>query len=260
MAPGTGDQDGPDRDHELFRFNGFEFERVPAARASRSPWTRTANHGWCASSGAIARMVDGEWQRLPGSATDISVGADGGVWAIGSRAPARSATTSSAALGCDWEAVDGAAIRVAVSPAGEPWIVNDRGYIFRRLGGRWHRVQHGAIDIAFGADGNCWIAGIDGGKHGGNSVYRWNGRDWDKTDGAAVRIAVTPNGLPWLVNIRGGVYPQAPRSVAARHHVSRPCAHRGPPVVPKSLVARSEVRARSQPAPTARRADVPWLP
>ncbi len=204
MAPGTGDQDGPDRDHELFRFNGFEFEGCPA-RASRSPWTRMANHGWCA-----VRRDRAHGGRRVAEAAGIGDrhlgGCRCGVWAIGSRDAWRPDVLRW--MGCDWETVVGAAIRVAVSPAGEPWIVNDRGYIFRRLGGRWHRVQHGVIDIAFGADGNCWIAGIDGGKHGGNSVYRWNGRDWDKTDGAAIRIAVTPNGLPWLVNIRGGVYPR----------------------------------------------------
>ncbi len=206
MVPGTGDQDGPDAEYELFRFNGFEFDRVPGEGVALSvdpdgqPWL-------VRRSGAIARRVGEQWQELPGAATDISVGADGSVWAIGTRAVPGGHEVLHW-TGEDWEEVDGGGLRVAVSPAGEPWIVDDRGFIFRRLGGRWHRVQHGAIDIAFGSDGNCWIAGIDGGKHGGNSVYRWNGRDWDKTDGAAIRIAVTPNGLPWLVNIRGGVYPR----------------------------------------------------
>jgi hypothetical protein len=99
-------------------------------------------------------------------------------------------------------------VHIAVSPDGSPWIVDDEGAIFCWLGSRWHRVIGGAVDIAFGADGNCWIAGRDGGRHGGNGVYLWNGREWDMTDGAANRIAVAPTGLPWLVNIRGGVYPR----------------------------------------------------
>ncbi len=206
MAEGTGHMDGPDQEYELFRFNGFEFERVPGEGVALSvdpdgqPWI-------VRRSGAIMRRVKDSWQELPGKATDISVGADGSVWAIGAKdIPGGHEVLEWTGQG--WEEVDGAGVCIAVSPTGEPWIANDKGYIFRRIGGRWHRVQHGAIDIAFGADGNCWIAGIDGAKHGGNSVYRWNGRDWDKIDGAAIRIGVTPVGLPWLVNIRGGVYPR----------------------------------------------------
>lgn len=206
MALGTGHQDDSTLDYELFRFNGFDFDRVPGEGVALSvdpdgePWL-------VRRSGSIVRRVGSGWSEVPGSATDISVGADGSVWAIGRRDLAGGHEVLRWA-GDDWKEVEGAGVRIAVSPSGEPWIVDDRGFIFRRLGGRWHRVQHGAIDIAFGADGNCWIVGIDGGKHGGNSVYRWNGRDWDRIDGAAIRIAVTPNGLPWLINIRGGVYPR----------------------------------------------------
>jgi hypothetical protein len=203
---------GADRDAAcgLFRWDGFSWIQSAGKGVALSvapdgePWVIDAD-------GRISRRVAGAWEVFPGFANDISVGDDGTAWIVG---------TNSRPGGFDvcrwngsaWDCVDGAATRIAVAGDGLPWIINDRGNIFRRLGGRWHQVLGGALDIAAGADGNVWIAGMDGGRHGGYGVHRWNGREWDSIDGAAIRIGVAPNGLPWLVNIRGNVY---------RRHVQR---------------------------------------
>jgi hypothetical protein len=107
---------------------------------------------------------------------------------------------------CD--CVPGGAVRIAVSPDGSPWIVDDEGAVFRWLGSRWHRVIGDAVDIAFGADAELLDCRRGRRTARRTGVSLWNGREWDMTDGAANRIAVAPNGLPWLVNIRGGVYPR----------------------------------------------------
>ncbi len=198
--------DRGDLDYELFRWNGLEFDRVEgegvavAVDPDGEPWL-------VRNDGTIRRRVAGAWETVPGTARDISVGADGAVWAVGTE----SVEDGYAVLrwtGSAWERIDRGATRIAVAPDGEPWITTDSGFIFRRLAGRWHRLPNAAIDIAFGADGNCWIAGMDGGRHGGNSVYRYNGREWDKIDGATIRVGATSNGMVWLINIRGGVYPR----------------------------------------------------
>ncbi|MCL8024476.1 hypothetical protein [Nocardioides bruguierae] len=211
LPEGYGHREAEVENYELFTFDGFDLVRVEGEGVAVS--ADPDGHPYLVQRDGtiLRRTAAGAWETLPGTATDIGVGADGTVWAIGTQEVpgGRQIMRLDGAPGEEaWTVVDGGGIRVAVAPDGEPWVADADGLLWRRLGGRWHRLPHGAIDVAIGADGNVWIAGIEGGKHGGNGVHRWNGRDWDTCDGAAIRLAVTPNGLPWLVNIRGGVYPR----------------------------------------------------
>ncbi len=118
------------------------------------------------------------WQQLPGAATDISVGTDGSVWALGVTQVAGgydiyhwNATTWT------WSAVRGGAVRIAVDPSGSPWIITNVGTIFHwdagpcvhvpGLGpcvhvpglGTWLQVPGLAREISIGADGSIWTLG-----------------------------------------------------------------------------------------------------
>ena len=71
------------------------------------------------------------WERMPGAASDIAVGANGAVWVVGAT-PVDGGFAIHRWTGARWERVRGGAVEVAVDPEGRPWVVNDRGAIFRR--------------------------------------------------------------------------------------------------------------------------------
>lgn len=65
----------------------------------------------------------------PGAATDISVGANGSVWVIGTKTVA-----GGHAIyrwnGTGWTAAAGGAVTIAVDPSGHPWVTNSSHQIY----------------------------------------------------------------------------------------------------------------------------------
>jgi len=58
-----------------------------------------------------------------------------------------------------WKQVDGAAVRIAMDQEGLPWVINDRGAVYRRTGpyapeGSWQEVAGSARDFVVGPDGS----------------------------------------------------------------------------------------------------------
>ena len=109
---------------------------------------------------AAVEMV---WERLPGHAKDIGVGADGSAWIIGS------ANRNGIAYrwgGTNWVATDGSGVFIAVGPAGDPWVVDIDSKLRHRMNDQWVLItEHGsATEVGIGADGTVLIAG-------GNSCY-----------------------------------------------------------------------------------------
>ncbi len=168
-----------------------------AATGTGVPWTVD-------SEGGIYRRTRNSWQRMPGLAKDIGVGANGSVWITGTDATGGGYGIYSW-NGSDWTRIDGGAVRIAVAPDGAPWIVNSEGGIYRRTRNSWQRMPGLANDIGVGANGSVWIIGTDA-TGGGYGIYHWNGSNWTRIDGGAVRIAVAPDGAPWIVNSEGGIY------------------------------------------------------
>lgn len=70
------------------------------------------------------------WTEIPGGAKDISVGADGSAWVIGTRQ-----TGGGYEIykwnGSNWGVVEGGAVAITVDPQGNAWVVNDAGKIYR---------------------------------------------------------------------------------------------------------------------------------
>jgi len=138
------------------------------------------------------------WQRMPGEAIDVGVGADGSVWVVG---------TDERAGGFGiyywdgntWLRVEGGAVRIDVDPSGNPWIVNDRHELYRYRDGIWQHLPGEARDVGIGANGAVWVVS-------GGGVYRWNGIGWDRTSGSATRIDVGPSGQPWVVDSTNDIY------------------------------------------------------
>ena len=89
------------------------------------PWIAT-------STGAIYQRAAGEWQRRPGIARDIDVGADGSVWVVGTNTAVGGFAVYEW-TGSTWRLVSGGADRIASDPAGQAWVVNLPGEVYRRL-------------------------------------------------------------------------------------------------------------------------------
>jgi hypothetical protein len=166
---------------------------------------------------------------VPGLAHDIGAGADGSVWAIGGDEQ----PTGYGIYrwnGAGWDQVAGAAVRIAVDPSGNPWVVDGVNQIFRWVNGAWQNVPGLAQDIGIGADGSVWVIGapsgvafgqrmwdsgigVDGSvwaatnpDPGGYGIYKWTGSSWEQVAGAGVRIAADPRGNAWVVNRAGGIF------------------------------------------------------
>jgi len=138
------------------------------------------------------------WQRMPGEATDIGIGAEGSVWVVGSD-ERDGGFGIYQWTGSNWIRAAGAAVRIDIDPSGNPWIVNDRHELYRYRDGIWQHLPGEARDVGIGANGAVWVVS-------GGGVFRWNGISWDRTSGSATRIDVSPSGQPWVVDSTGDVY------------------------------------------------------
>jgi hypothetical protein len=148
---------------------------------------------------AIAFAQTPMWNKFPGVATDIGVGADGSLWVIGGD-PVGSSYSIYHWTGSAWQKMPGGGIRIAVSPQGIPWVINDTNNIFRWNGTSWQLMPGNALDIGIGADGSVWCLGMNGAPH------KWDGNNWQMIDGGATNIAVDPKGDPWVVNGADQIY------------------------------------------------------
>lgn len=155
-------------------------------------------HAAVVSSNLLGIDTQPKWQRLLGHASDIGVGADGSVWAIGTDERGGGFGIYQW-LGSSWQRVDGGAVRIDVGPDGVPWIVNDDQDIYRRQDGVWQRMGGNARDIGIGADGSVWVTS-------GGGTYRYDEGNWVGVRGSGERIDVDQNGIPWVFASDGKIY------------------------------------------------------
>ncbi|MCE2915913.1 MAG: hypothetical protein LW768_10255 [Rubrivivax sp.] len=178
---GTNPQPGG---YDIYRWNGREWSRVDGAgariavNARGEPWVVNAN-------GLIYSRNGNRWREMPGRASDIGIGG-GEVWIIGTN-PQPGGYDIYRWSGSTWSRVAGAAVRIAVGPRGEPWVVNADGMIYRRVGNQWTEVPGRARDIAVSSTGVAWVIGIDP-SPGGFFIYHWNGSAFQRVEGAAAQI------------------------------------------------------------------------
>lgn len=146
----------------------------------------------------------GGWTKMPGNATQVAVGKNGAIWAVGVDAQAGGYSIYRMVNG-QWQKVPGAGVRIAVDPDGNAWVVNSNHEIFRWTGSQFVRMSGAATDIAIGANGAVWVLGTQA-TNGGYAPNYWNGSSWAVIAGGGVRIAVQDNGNPAVVNNRGEIY------------------------------------------------------
>ncbi len=184
---------------DLFARVGNDWKAVPGSGV------RIAAHpngeAWVANvKGEIWKLdINGGATRMPGSANDIGIGANGHVWVVGTN-PVPGGYGIHRWSGNGWSSIPGGAVRVAVDPQGVPWVVNDGGTIFRLDPKGWQTMPGGAKDIGIGANGAIWITGTDG------ALYRWTGSGWGRTSGIGTDVAVDKTGRSWHINGAFNIY------------------------------------------------------
>ena len=148
--------------------------------------------------------------QIAGKGTDIGIGADSVVYVVGNVTVSSTGGYSISKLVGNSlvKLPDCAAIRVAVSPQGVPWVINKSNLIFRYNGTTWDQLPGTGTDIGIGADGSVFVIGtLDVSPTGGYNIMKWNGTGWDTLPNCAgIHIAVSPQGIPWVVNKSNIVY------------------------------------------------------
>ena len=138
--------------------------------------------------------------RMPGLANEIGVSRNGAAFVIGTSPCIGSGCTVYAFRNANWQSLPGTATRVAADPAGNPWVINQQGNIFRYSGSSFVQQPGLASDIAIGADGSVFVIGTGPCNASGCTVYKFDGSRFIPYPGTGVRIAVDPSGNPWIVN------------------------------------------------------------
>jgi hypothetical protein len=147
---------------------------------------------------------------MPGGGSDIGVGSNNRAWIIGGIPVGndfgiwfwREST-------CSWnpDPARGAAIRIAVSPEGIPWVINSQQRIFeQKITGTWTEPQPTgrASAIGVGPNESAWVIGaVNGGSNG--AAYAWNGTTFAFASSTFTmkEISVGSDGTPWAL-VNGG--------------------------------------------------------
>jgi hypothetical protein len=139
--------------------------------------------------GALNLQFAPGWMARGELANDVGVGADGTAWIITNTSTAGGYTIQR--LGGHF-LTPGGALRIAVDPVGNAWVVNNTNQIYKWNGSYFQLMPGLALDIGIGSNGSIWVIGND------HQTYYWNGSNWTLVSGSGVHIAVDTAGNPWI--------------------------------------------------------------
>jgi hypothetical protein len=145
---------------------------------------------------SAGQALAAEWEQVPGEASAIAIGANGEVWAVSGSLREPGGYAVYHWNGERFARVPGAAaVRIAVDPFGNPWVVDSFNNLVHWSGGAWQKVRGSAKDVGIGADGSVWTVGIEGG------LYQYRAGNLEKRfPGNFVRVAVDSSGEPWPID------------------------------------------------------------
>ena len=138
---------------------------------------------------------DGAWLRMPGTAADISINADGQAYVVSpGGTPWRWDKVEQR-----WRRMSGRFVRIAAAEGNRPWAVDADGVVFHYNGLWWEDKDKGVGDVAADTNGNVYIAKTNG------EIKKWYplSSEWRPFEGSAKRIALDAVGQPWVVAADG---------------------------------------------------------
>jgi hypothetical protein len=182
-------------------------------------------------------FITGQWTLFPGPSNctiDLAVGGDNQLVALGCAQNATGNYLYYVWTGSLWAlpaAAPGAGVRVAISPEGLPWMIDNKNVVWRwengGIGG-WYNVGSGATAIGAGPNrtqgatgiANVWT--ISNVSAGGSDFYpyTWNGTAFVQGSSVTAKeISVGADGTPWIVTSTNKVarWGGSWRSLASRH-------------------------------------------
>lgn len=137
------------------------------------------------------------WVRMPGTAADISINADGQAYVVSpGGTPWRWDKVEQR-----WRRMSGNFVRIAAAVGNRPWAVNADGVVYHYNGLWWEDKDKGVGDVAADAAGNVYIAKTNG------EIRKWYplSSEWRPFAGSAWRIALDGAGQPWVVAGDGAI-------------------------------------------------------
>ncbi len=166
--------------------------------------------GLCSLSVPVAAL-EISWQRMPGKGKDISVGADGSVFVVGSGDGNEPLYRWN---GTAWENRGGSAVLVAVGPAGDPWALDKYSNLAHFTDGQWQPVvQNGSVtDVSVGTNGTVYVVGgafCNCGKVFNEKIYRLDGTNFVASGVSGVVVHPDPAGVLWSVDASTAIHRSA---------------------------------------------------
>lgn len=137
---------------------------------------------------------------IPGSLTQVAVGADGSVWGINEfeQIYTWDASTSS------WINIPGSLAQIAVGSSGAVWGINYQQHIYEwdSAQSQWRQIPGLLKQIAVGADGDVW--GLDA----ASGIWHYNAQAgyFSEVPGALTQIVAGSAGTVYGLNANGGIY------------------------------------------------------
>lgn len=183
----------------IYKVYGDKLNKLPLCAGLRiavgpdgKPWVVN-------KSNLIYRFTDSTsaWHQVPGTATDIGIGADGSTFIIGTDDVSPSGGKSILKFnGTDWSVMpECSGIHISVDQHGIPYVANLSNIVYKYDGTRlWTPIPGvSANDIGIGADGSVFVTGTGTSP----AVAKLTGTAWNPfaiTAASATSIAVRPDG------------------------------------------------------------------
>ena len=178
-----------DAEEQRWRKMSGNFVRISAAEGNR-PWAINAE-------GVVYRYNGLWWENKDTEVADVAADTQGNVYI----AKVSGEIKKWYPLRSEWRPIEGAAYRIALDMAGNPWTIGRDGQVRSFDGKDWVTMPGRATDIAIGGNNTVVIADAEG------QIRIWTParRSWHLVAGinGANATAVTPDGGPWAV-IEGG--------------------------------------------------------
>ena len=151
-----------------------------------------------------AAQLGSRWEAVPGQVSDVAIGSNGQVWAVGDK-PSGAGYQVFRRDGAKWTQVTGGLVNIGVDPMANAWGTDQTNTLWNHDGRKWQKLPGKAIDIACGPEGSVFCLGINA-VNGNNELFTWTGSNWKRFSGHGVRLAVDNKGLPWLVNASNEIW------------------------------------------------------